>query len=467
MVEPEVGTGIESGSLGEPSDEEIRKRLETRAQRRKQPKEQRIVQSVAPKRILLIHRWFWPDAPPYASMLRSIGRQLVEDGHDVTVLTAQPSYNAATAGKRRPAVEEIDGIRIVRLKQWREKKSNWLMRGLNMLRFMWQIRRFILRQTKTDHGPFDAITATTMPPVLVAATARRAARKTGALFLYHMMDIYPEIAWVSGMAKKNLITRWLAKVDARNCREAARVIVLSQDMKDALIERGLACGHVVILNNFRLEEFAKEVEEGPNPFKPSSSILPIMKKSWSEFRVLFAGNLGRFQGLEEIVEVVRDLIPDHPELQLHFLGEGVRRKQLEKAAGDLLDDGIFFHGHVPQEIAAAGIAAADISLITLQPGIIRYAYPSKTMTCFCAGTAMLAMLERDSELGRFIREKKAGFVVPFGQREGLTRALIYGLEHPEELRSMGIIAEQVGREEFEADKALPRWSEFFTGLFRT
>lgn len=461
MVEPQVGTGIESGPLSEPSDEEIRARLETRAQRRRLPREERVAQSVAPKRILLIHRWFWPDTPPYASMLRSIGRQLVKDGYEVTVATAQPSYHGRDSGPKRPEVEELDGMTVVRLKQWKESKGNWIKRGLNMLRFMWQLRRFVLRRTRTEQGPFDAIMATTMPPVLVAATARRAARRTGARFVYHMMDIYPEIAWVSGLAKRNILTRWLAKVDARNCREADRVVVLSQDMKNALEERGLACGHVVIQNNFRLETFDAPQAEGEASDPPED---PLLRKRLGEFRVLFAGNLGRFQGLDEIVEVVRGMVLEHPELQLHFLGEGVRRFHLEEMAGDFLDVHIHFHGHVPPDVALAWTASADLSLITLQPEIIRYAYPSKTTACLCAGSAVLAMVERDSELGRMVRKEELGFVTPFGDRTGLRRALKFGIENPDKLRNMGFKAIRVGRERFEPGEVLPRWTELFRGL---
>ncbi|MHC4837863.1 MAG: hypothetical protein ACYTF3_06720 [Planctomycetota bacterium] len=95
-------------------------------------------------RILLIHRWFWPAAPPYASMLRSIGRELVEEGHEVTVLTAQPSYNRATRVEKRPRVEQLDGMTVRRVRLLPESKRNYLMRGLNMLLFMGAVRRTIL-----------------------------------------------------------------------------------------------------------------------------------------------------------------------------------------------------------------------------------------------------------------------------------------------------------------------------------
>ncbi|MHC4380567.1 MAG: glycosyltransferase family 4 protein, partial [Planctomycetota bacterium] len=321
------------------------------------------------------------------------------------------------------------------------------------------IRRHVLRQTKADLGPFDAIMASTMPPVLVAATARRAAKKTGARFLYHMMDIYPEIAWVSGMAKRSPFTRWLAKVDARNCREAARVVVLSTDMKEALAARGLMTDNVVLLNNFRLEVF-EDQGGGPDPMHPAEEAQALTKPEGS-LRLLFAGNLGRFQGLTEVVEVVRELLPEHPELELHFVGDGVRRRQLEESSGKFLGRGIYFHGHVSQESAAAWTRTADLSLITLQPGIIRFAFPSKTMTCLCEGSAILAMVETDSSLGRMVVEEGVGSVAGCGDREGLKDQIRVYLRHPSATRKMAERAAELGKEMFRAEVTLPGWARLF------
>lgn len=464
MVEPEVSTGIESRPLSELTDEELIARLRTQAKRQPLPREEKVAQSVAPKRVLLIHRWFWPDAPPYASMLRSIGRQLAKDGHDVTVLTAQPSYHKASAQQRCAKVEKLDGMTVVRVGQMRESKRNFLVRGLNMLLFMFHIRRFILRQAKTEQGPFDSIMATTMPPVLVAAAARRAAQKTGARFLYHMMDIYPEIAWVSGLAKKNFFTRWLAKVDLRNCREAARVIVLSSDMEDSLRDRGLETQNIVRLNNFRLESFSTDGKtDAPAAKIPLD---PDALRVDGAFTLLFAGNLGRFQGLEDVVEVVRKTLPECPNLQLHFLGDGVRRAALEEAAGEDLGHSIFFHGHVSSETAALWTRRAALNLVTLQPDIIRYAYPSKTTTCFCMGSPILAIVEPESELAQLLRETRTGYVVQHGAPAALQSTIQYVYAHREPLEAMRERAFQVGQKIFDPSTVLPNWTRLYTELFR-
>jgi colanic acid biosynthesis glycosyl transferase WcaI len=406
-------------------------------------------------RILLIHRWFWPDAPPYASMLRSIGRRLVEEGHEVTVLTAQPSYNRATRGEKRPRVEQLDGMTVRRARLLPESKRNYLLRGLNMLLFMGAVRRTILAAKGTQ--AYDAVMASTMPPVLVAASARRAARRRGAAFLYHMMDIYPEIALVSGMKKEGALTRWLGRVDARNCEQAARVIVLSEDMKEAIAVRGLDVSNVAVRNNFRLESFDGDETDAALP--------PGLAKPEGAFRLLFAGNLGRFQGLEQVLEAVKRVAPEHPELRLDFLGEGHARTRLEEQAGELLGRQVFFHGYLPLEQAAAAVRTADLSLVTLQPHIIRHAYPSKTMTCLAEGSPLLAMVEPDSELARMVRDEQVGFVAPQEDPAALAEALRQALATaPAERAAMGERARTLAERAFTTESSLPWWCSLFRDL---
>jgi len=403
-------------------------------------------------RILLIHRWFWPDAPPYASMLRSIGRQLVADGHEVTVLTAQPSYNRATKAEKRPAVETLDGMTVRRAWLFPESKRNYPLRALNMLLFMAAVRRTIRKARGAQ--AFGAVMASTMPPVMVAGTARRAAQKTGAAFYYHMMDIYPEIALVSGMKKEGWLTRWLARIDARTCEQARKVIVLSEDMRDAIAARGLRVDNVAIQNNFRLESFQ---DQEPPPLPES------LQKPEGSFRLLFAGNLGRFQGLEQVLEAMHAVHQDLPHLRLDFLGEGHGRQRLEEQAGDLLGKQVFFHGYLPIEQAAQMVDTADLSLVSLQQDIIRYAYPSKTMTCLAEGSPLLAMVEEDSELARMVREEQVGYVAPQNDPQALADVLRTAAAASEETRrEQGQRAKALAERAFTAEAALPFWSQLFS-----
>lgn len=383
-------------------------------------------------------------------MLRSISVQLAADGHEVTVLTAQPSYTAATAARKMPRRQTLDGVQVRRCRLLRESKGNLPLRALNMLLFMFAIFAHILLRRKRNR--YDVVMASTMPPVLVAAMARVCARLRGGVFVYHMMDIYPEIALTSGMAKRGLLTRWLAGVDRRNCARAARVVVLSSDMEQALYARGLTNENVVVFNNFQLEAFDGEGSMPAGLEKPEGS-----------FRLLFAGNIGRFQGLENIIEALA-LIDDLPELRLDLLGDGAGRAALEQLAGDRLDKTVFFHGYQPLENAVHVIATADLGLITLSPEIYRLAYPSKTMTYLGVGAPLLLAIESDSSLARMVEAEGIGYHAPQADPEALAAAIRRAVAEKGDLGAKRQRAKALAEREFTASAVLPRWLRLFQEL---
>ena len=66
-------------------------------------------------KVLAIHRFYSPDTPPYASILRAIVYQWVKDGHEVNVLSSQPSYKAGIQNIKQASREIVDGAEVIRL----------------------------------------------------------------------------------------------------------------------------------------------------------------------------------------------------------------------------------------------------------------------------------------------------------------------------------------------------------------
>ena len=392
-------------------------------------------------RILLIHRYFWPDSPPYASMLRVIARHFSAQGHEVTVLTTQPSYTKETSNWKRPHVEELDGFRVVRKWMFPESKSNWLARIANVAVFFFHVMAHILLRGKR----YDLVTASTMPPVVIGAAACAATRLRRGRFVYHCMDLYPEVAELAG-------SRWLGKgplraalrwIDKRTCRKAWRVLVLSEDMQVALVARGLEPGNIRVLNNFALE--SEDV--------PSSGVLGPDR---GRFRVLFAGNLGRFQGLETVLEAAA-LLPEDAEIDFHFLGDGAARCSLEEQAGAQIGQRVHFHGFRPLADALGAMREAHLGIVSLQPGIVRVAYPSKTMTYLAAGLPVLAMVEQTSELARTVEQEGVGFAVEYGDAAGIAQGVLDLAADRGRLAACQRAAQDLAEREFSAEAALARW----------
>ncbi|MBK1699825.1 hypothetical protein CKO41_12670 [Thiococcus pfennigii] len=394
-------------------------------------------------RVLAIHRYYWPDSPPYASMLRAIVARWGADGHRVHVLSTQPSYKIGAGLACQPDEELLDGA-LVRRIDLPSEHGRPLTRLLNVARFAWAI----VRQARRT-GPYDVIMASTMPPVLTGAAARLAARLTGASFIYHCMDIHPEIGRLSGEFRHPFLFRVLQRIDAATCNGAARVIVLSRDMAGALNNRPSRRGvDVRVINNFNLPSFSDVGDVDP----PGE-----MAKPAGCFRLLFAGNIGRFQGLESLVDAMHRLT-GRPEIELAFLGEGRALEGIKSRAGGLLGRQIKFFPHQSVEIARAVIRTADACVVTLVPEIIRYAYPSKTMTYLGEGRPLLVCVEAESELAEFVKREGVGLTVEPNDISALADAIVSLADDSRRLSDMAGRATQVGNEYFAQEHVLSIWS---------
>ena len=352
--------------------------------------------------VLFFYQHFWPDSPPYANMLRAIGAHLSEQDYTPGMLTGEPSYKTTDRSDRVVATEVVDGIQVRRLRLLPGARSVNVLRLLS--KAIWPVRALGVVLWDAIRGKRqDVIVSATIPPVANGLCGLLAARLTGAKFVYHLQDIYPEIGSAGGLwSERSLRHRLLLVLDSYTCRMADRCVVLSQDMADALIKRKVSSSKVHIINNFMLVSFdADQATESAVP--PAPENLPGAQ---GRFRLVFAGNLGRFQGLEALVQAYLALPQIHDDLELHFLGEGAAMQALLNLAND--HPRVFFHGHRPFDQASGFMSMCDAGVVSIQPDIFRYAYPSKTLSYVGQGLPVFALVEQESALAREVVDLEIG-----------------------------------------------------------
>lgn len=370
-------------------------------------------------KILLTHRFFWPDTAPYATLLRAIGARLVVEGHAVSVLSSIPSYRAS-AGGGNVRDDIVDGMAIRRVWVMPNEKGHPLRRVLNVVLYTWALFWTVLRTRP------DVVTAAAFPPVFAAWSASFAARLVGASFVYHVQDIHPEVSEISGglMALRPIaqVMRWL---DNQSLRRAAAIIVLSQDMADTINARGLAPLPLHVINNFELDSF------GPAEAPP-----PALRKQAGKRRVIFAGNLGRFQSLPLLAEGVSRLFDSRPELELFFLGDGAALADLQaRWAGH---PQVIFGPFLPFSQARNLIQESDVGLVALMPGVYRVAYPSKVATYLSLGLPILALVEPGSHLAQELTRTGYGRVPSEATPQAISNCLSELLDAPATLGAAAV-----------------------------
>ena len=258
-------------------------------------------------RVLAVHRFYWPDSPPYASMLRRIVRRWTLDGHQVDVLTGVPAYKRGESPLTVPRKQVDEGVEVHRMSLPNET-GRTAVRVVNALRL--SARTFM----RAAFGGYDVVMVSTMPPVILGAAASIGCKISGAQFIYHCMDLHPEIGSLSGEFANAQAFSILRHLDTSSMIRAWAVVVLSGDMVQSV--RSRPRGGTVRLrvrNNFALAEGRLGLREEDD--LDADRILSSLPIPVGAVTLLFAGNVGRFQGLEDVVAAVRrargSTPPDH------------------------------------------------------------------------------------------------------------------------------------------------------------
>lgn len=350
-------------------------------------------------RITLVYRYFWPEA----FLPNHIAEWLVQAGHDVEVITGQPSYQPEFKHPWRPRREVWNGVRIRRVFTFAERRRG-IRRLLNSALFI-VIAAFLIMFGRRR----DIVWTTSIPPVMQPFALRLASWLRGFTFVYFLQDIYPEIGLSLHMLKEGTFSRLLRTIDNWTLNHSDAIVTLSQDMAAVVRTRGSRPKRLAVINNFA------SIIAQPKPKAARSG----------PARFVFAGNIGRFQNLENLVETFAGIDPAVAVLEL--LGEGREKASLQKLVSDRKIESVRFHRGLPAEAAFDFISECDFGVVSLTPGLFRYAYPSKTFTYLAAGLPLLALIDDDSQLASETRARGIGVTVDWRQPANRLSEAIYEL----------------------------------------
>jgi glycosyltransferase involved in cell wall biosynthesis len=225
-------------------------------------------------------------------------------------------------------------------------------------------------------------------------------------------------------------------------------------MADTLRERGLTdTAKLRVINNFMLDA----------DLSSPGQDMPISGAEQPKLCIIFAGNIGRFQGLESIIDAMH-LLQDEERVELLLVGGGVAKASLQIRAGDLLNRSVRFLEHKSQSAVERLIADSDVGLIALQAGVYRYAYPSKTATYMKLGCPLLVCMDKASELSEMVEREGLGEVCEPGDPVAIAAAIHKLRERKADLARRRARIIELGREMFGRDQALDKWSRLVKEL---
>lgn len=371
-------------------------------------------------KILVVSQYFYPEN----FRINDLCFDLAARGHEVTVLTGYPNYPGGYIypeykGRRVPR-ETIQGVNVIRVRM-AQRRKNPASLFLNYISYAALAGQ---KAGKLDPD-YDVIFVFEVSPVTQIIPAWRYKKKNSRAALFvNCLDIWPEVVKVNGIREKSLLFSAIRSFSAKLYNRADQIVVSSPGFIEYLHR---VCevpeSRMRFLPNFA-EDFYLEFKE-----KPAED---------GKVHLLFAGNIGKAQSLDTIVDAVDRLPVEMREaLTVDFLGDGSYLEELKANVTEKhLEKYFRFHGRKPSEELRAYYEMADGFLLTLEGNSpVSLTIPAKLQGYMGAGKPVLAAI--DGGAAEIIGEADCGQCVSAGDGEGLSRMIGAFLEDPAAFRKLG------------------------------
>jgi lipopolysaccharide/colanic/teichoic acid biosynthesis glycosyltransferase/glycosyltransferase involved in cell wall biosynthesis len=366
--------------------------------------------------IAFFNRSFYPDTSATGQLLTELCEGLVRThGCRVSVVAGVPLLPAGVEGAGRTkgfvfTRERYRGIQILRARGTRFSKRRFLGRFSNYVSYFLSACYAGLRLDRPD-----VVVALTDPPIIGLA-AYLASRRFRAGFVMSYRDIFPEVARLLEDFKSEFVNRVLHAVNTFLVRKADRIVALGESMRRRLIDgKGADPARTVVIPDWA---DCSEIQPGPrrNRFSLAHGLA-------DKFVVMHSGNMGLSQGLEILVQTAARL-REWPDIQLVFVGEGVKKALLAAQVQAEGLQNVRFLPYQPKEQLAESFATADVFVVSLKEGLAGYIVPSKLYGILAAGRPYVAAVEEWCEVATITKQYDCGLLAKPGDPEDLAQKIL-------------------------------------------
>jgi colanic acid biosynthesis glycosyl transferase WcaI len=341
--------------------------------------------------ILLLNEYYPPDTSATAKMAAQVAEALAQS-HPVTVVAGRPSYDPDARypyallrrDTRKKVTIECVGSTAFPRHQMPRRVANYLSYLALAVP-----RALALRP--------DIILAMTDPPVAGIAGAF-IARLAGRPFVYNIRDLYPDMAVGGDIVRAG---KWAARWESlhrRTLKQAARVIVLGDDMRERILGKGVAAERVVVVRDGTTPESA--AAQMPDRGDP---VVQEIRHGFP-FVALHAGNLGFYAAWDTLLAAAKILSNENTGFV--FIGDGANRAALESSARELPN--VKFAPFRPVAQIAHVMMAGDVHIVTVKRGLEGVVVPSKLYSILAAGRPILVVAPAECDAARIVVESGCG-----------------------------------------------------------
>ena len=367
-------------------------------------------------RILKMSPYFEPEQVGTTHLHRDLREAYVKAGFTMVDYVPRPTRGISDEVyeeyKHKKYEEQLDGkVVIHRFAMFREG-TNPIQRAIryvlvNLIQYFKGIRA----------KDVDVLVSVSTPPTQ-GILCGLVARKLKIPFIYNLQDVFPDSMVIANMTKKgSLIWKIGRKVEDFTYRHADKIIVISEDFKRNIMEKGVPEEKIVVVPNWVDPTSVYPVERKDN------ILFDRFGLDRDKFYICYSGNIGHSQNLRLLMDAAKLLKTELPDMRLVLFGDGMMKDELEKMIRDENIDNVTLLPFQPYEEIAHVFSLGDAGLIISKAGTGGSSVPSKTWSIMAAERPIIASFDEESRLSKLIEEANCGVTVKPDDLDVLVQAI--------------------------------------------
>ena len=397
-------------------------------------------------RTWIISEYCYPVVVTTGYYVTEIAEFLAAKGLDVSVITSNNTYYDSDESSKLK-YEEHKGGKIYRKLHRQISKNDNKKRVVRFITLSFSFFWMSLRHLKKG----DQVIVLTNPAffMLFMPVVRFF---TGCKYHILVHDIFPENLSSLGKVNQNSgFYKLLKRVFDKAYSKADSLISIGNDMTNVLTAKVKGKTPIRLIPNWAdVEEVKPQKKEDTETYKKV--------KSFADGCVLFqfAGNLGKAQGLDNLMDAIDKVETD--EARFLFVGAGAKLDDVNKFAEK--HENTHSLGFVSRSQQNDFLNACDVGIVTLADGMYGLGVPSKSYNIMATGRPILYVGEEDSEVAMFVKKYDIGWVVKPKDPQALKNQIEAIVNEHDTLKLKGIKAREVAEKVYGKNVILEKYYQF-------
>lgn len=384
---------------------------------------------------------------PSNHLLHALMEDILEEGHSIHLIerhtTGENPDVPESLGKNPNFSYETVKSKVV-------KKSAFAKRYLVFVRYAIDSISYLKK-----HRDIDIVFVQSCPSAPFQVTFAKWFTKKP--ILYNIQDMFPGSSIASGVMKAKWMQWVFYKLQKIAYKNADYISVISDDMKQRVIEQGVEKEKIITIVNWYDDTSVKEVSWNENRFVKKYNL------SKHKFYIQYAGTMGYVFDYKMVINVAERL-RENKNIEFHMIGQGSQKELFVKEAKEKQLDNIKFFPLEPQHMVSDVYSACSICLIPLKRGVIGNSVPSKAGLLMACNRTIVNSVDEDSNYYKIFNDYKIGISASNNNPKEVAEAICSLYEDEEKQFKYAMEGHKFGKEYYSRSVNTKKYIETFRNI---